>query len=257
MPPCDSLALIQIRPHNSQRNRQNYTFHTKPASVGRGAWKRDEDWQLSSPRHVVSRANPLNLFQYYQIGSRFYGRTGQYGDHRAIIGQYGRQPCRSCLPSPLAINQRPFKASCSHRANYQYGQKIHCRLKDFQNYIFFLFSGSSSCSVRNHFHGSFEPDRLLLPVSPDDTLCCGKRGRKLKPPPRLEPYPPLSTSISHCHLIDWRKLKGWLCRVFGMVRHHHLPKIFFRIEVLPFLNWIFQHIIWWTACPLTLCKYGT
>ena len=173
MPPCDSLALIQIRPHNSQRNRQNYTFHTKPASVGRGAWKRDEDWQLSSPRHVVSRANPLNLFQYYQIGSRFYGRTGQYGDHRAIIGQYGRQPCRSCLPSPLAINQRPFKASCSHRANYQYGQKIHCRLKDFQNYIF-LFSGSSSCSVRNHFHGSFEPDRLLLPVSPDDTLCCGK-----------------------------------------------------------------------------------
>ena len=152
------------------------------------------------------------------------------------VSRAGRA-CHHLLPSTSGHKQAAGTEPISNMENYTAVSKI-------SKMTFFLFSGSSSCSVRNHFHGSFEPDRLLLPVSPDDTLCCGKRGRKLKPPPRLEPYPPLSTSISHCHLIDWRKLEGWLCRVFEMVRHQQLRKIFFRIEVLPFLNWIFQHIIW-------------
>ena len=79
---------------------------------------------------------------------------------------------------------------------------------------FFCFPGVPAVRWETIFTAHSSQTGCFCPSHPM-THSAVERHRKLKPPPRLEPYPPLSTSISHCHLIDWRKLKGGFVEYLG------------------------------------------
>ena len=164
--------------------------------MGRGAGKRDEDWQVSAralsskPNIAFYRLSPI----IQPIMAPFYSPVGQWPSRA--------RACHHLLPSACG-HKHPADAEPIINMNLAKATRIHCRLKDIPNDTFhfdlrsFQFSGSLSCLVRNHFHGSSEPDSLLL-MTHSAVLTvkrhrCHAIGGNLIPPPRLEPYPLLST----------------------------------------------------------------
>ena len=84
---------------------KNYTFHTKPASVGRGAGKRDEDWQVSAralsskPNIAFYRLSPI----IQPIMAPFYSPVGQWPSRA--------RACHHLLPSAISILQTQSQLS--------------------------------------------------------------------------------------------------------------------------------------------------